>query len=150
MAWKYLHRRRVEFADTDMAGILHFSRYYVYMEQAEHAFFRSLGLSVVTRQGDVTIGWPRVSATCSFHAPAFFEDMLQIRLLVERKGVKSLTLAFEFVRDGERLAKGRMKTCCCRVRPGHRMQSIAIPPEFDERIQEAPSEARDFANWTDP
>ena len=150
MAWKYLHRRRVEFAETDMAGILHFACFYIYMEQAEHAFLRSLGLSVVTPDGDGTIGWPRVSASCSFYAPAFFEDVLDVRLLVERKGVKSLTFGFQFVRDSERLAKGRLKTCCCRVRPGQPMQSIPLPPAFDERIQEAPPEARDFANWIDP
>lgn len=39
-------RRRVEFAETDMAGIAHFSSFIIYMEQAEHALLRSLGTSV--------------------------------------------------------------------------------------------------------
>lgn len=39
-------RRRVEFAETDMAGIAHFSSFVIYMEQAEHALLRSLGTSV--------------------------------------------------------------------------------------------------------
>jgi YbgC/YbaW family acyl-CoA thioester hydrolase len=38
---------RVEFTDTDMAGIVHFSSFFRYMEVTEHAFFRSLGFSIV-------------------------------------------------------------------------------------------------------
>ena len=46
-------RRRVEFRDTDMAGIVHFSVFFAYMEQAEHELLRSLGLGVgPKRRGD--------------------------------------------------------------------------------------------------
>ena len=43
MAHAFTMQRRVEFAETDMAGILHFSNYFRFMESVEHAFFRSLG-----------------------------------------------------------------------------------------------------------
>ena len=46
MAHEYRYRRRVEFSETDLAGIVHFSNYFRYMEAAEHEFFRSLGLSI--------------------------------------------------------------------------------------------------------
>jgi acyl-CoA thioesterase FadM len=42
--------RRVEFAETDAAGIVHFSSFFLYMEQAEHALFRSLGLSIFRKR----------------------------------------------------------------------------------------------------
>ena len=35
--------RRIEFADTDMAGLVHFARFFVFMETAEHAFLRAAG-----------------------------------------------------------------------------------------------------------
>jgi len=35
--------RRVEFGDTDMAGIVHFARFFCFMESAEHEMLRSLG-----------------------------------------------------------------------------------------------------------
>ena len=38
--------RRVQFSETDMAGIAHFSNFFRMMEEVEHAFFRSVGLSV--------------------------------------------------------------------------------------------------------
>ena len=46
MPYEFRCRQRVEFADTDMAGIVHFSNFFRYMERAEHEFLRSLGLSV--------------------------------------------------------------------------------------------------------
>lgn len=60
MTAQFITTRRVEFADTDMAGIIHFANYYRYMEEAEHAFFRSLGLRIMQSQPDGSvIGWPR-------------------------------------------------------------------------------------------
>lgn len=121
--------RRVEFCETDMAGIVHFACFYRYMEEAEHQYFRSLGLSIMQKHGDGTvIGWPRVSAKCSFEAPAFYEDLIEIRITVDRVGVKSLTMNYEFWRDETRLARGTMKTVCCRFVHGEKMRSIEIPP----------------------
>lgn len=114
-----------------MAGIVHFANFYRYMEEAEHAFFRSVGRSISERQPDGTIiGWPRVSAACSFKSPAFYEDLIEIRVIVERVGVKSLSMRYEFFRDETPLAKGTMKIVCCMFRPGGPMESIAIPEEF--------------------
>lgn len=129
---KFTTTRRVEFCDTDMAGIVHFSTFYKWMEQAEHDYFRSLGLSIVTQTGkDGTYGWPRVMAKCRFESPAHYDDMVELRLTVVRRGVKSLTYSCEFWRDDVRLAIGDMKTVSCVVRPGEKLQSIEIPPEFD-------------------
>lgn len=122
-----------------MAGIVHFSTFYKWMEQAEHDYFRSLGLSIVTPQPDgSTIGWPRVSARCRFESPAFYEDIIELRLSVTRRGVKSLTYACEFWRDQTRLATGEMKTVACRVRHGEKLTSVEIPVEF-AAIQESDS-----------
>jgi len=114
----YVAQRRVEFADTDMAGIVHFSSFYRWMEEAEHEFFRTLGLRIMEKNDDGTyIGWPRVNASCHFEAPAHHENILDIEIQVERIGFKSLTLYAEFKHNGKRLAYGRMKTACCLCRP---------------------------------
>jgi acyl-CoA thioester hydrolase len=138
MSAQFVTRRRVEFSDTDMAGIIHFASYYRYMEEVEHAWFRSLGLSVMQPRDDGSvIGWPRISAACTFEAPARFEDVLEIRLNVERKGVKSVTVAYEFFRDETRVAHGRMKVACCICRPNAPLESIPLPPEYNNVIHEA-------------
>ena len=141
MMTQFTTTRRVQFGDTDMAGIIHFASFYHYMEEAEHEFFRSLGLSIMQQQPDGSvIGWPRVSASCSFDAPAYFEDVLEVRLNVSRKGVKSLTFEVEFWRDETRIAHGRMKTACCICRHDQPLESIAIPADYDEKIHEVSSE----------
>ncbi len=94
--------RRVEFVETDMAGIVHFSRFYIWMEQIEHEFFRSIGLSIMQKLDDRTvIGWPRVSAQCRFESPARYDELVTARLTVQRIGVKSLTFDIVF-RRGEK------------------------------------------------
>src|SRR4051812_9220875 len=111
---QFVLQRRVQFAETDMAGNVPFANFFRDMEECEHAYFRSLGLSIMRTAADGTvIGWPRVRCSCSYEAPARFDDLLEIRLNVSRKGVKSLTLEFEFWRGETRLARGTMKTVCC-------------------------------------
>ncbi len=141
MPCQFQFRRRIEFAETDMAGIVHFSNFYRYMEQTEHEFFRSLDLSLMLPQPDGSIiGWPRVSASCSFKAPAYYNDFLDLTLRVERRGVKSLTYRFDMTRGDTLIAVGQMKTVCCRFRPGQPLESIEIPPPYSERIEEAPQD----------
>ncbi|QDT15411.1 acyl-CoA thioesterase [Alienimonas californiensis] len=143
----YVHRRQVQFSETDMAGIVHFAQFYRYMEEAEHAFLRSVGLSVMMHNADGSIlGWPRVRCQCGFKAPAFFEDQLDIEVRVQRIGVKSLTLDFIVTRDdgpeanGGRptlIAEGSMKTVACTFTPDRKMTSVPVPEAFLSRVEEA-------------
>ncbi len=81
---KHRATRRVEFHDTDSAGIMHFSAFFQFMEEAEHELLRSVGLSVFMPPGgdnteDVPLSWPRVSANCDFRNALRFEDEVSIR-----------------------------------------------------------------------
>jgi YbgC/YbaW family acyl-CoA thioester hydrolase len=129
--------RRVDFGDTDMAGIVHFANFFRYMEAAEVAYLRARGLSVKLAWGDLEIGFPRVSASCDYIKPARFEDLLDIDVTVERIGAKSVTYAFEFSRAGEVLARGRVTSVCCRVAPGRPLEAIEIPAGFRQLLESA-------------
>ena len=96
MAHEFKLTRRVEFSDTDLAGIVHFSAFFRWMESTEHAFYRSLGFSAHGPQDGREIGWPRVHAECDYMAPLRFEDEVEIHLLVREKNKKSLKLEFNF------------------------------------------------------
>lgn len=127
----FLTTRRVEFCDTDLAGIVHFSNFYRYMEQAEHAFFRAVGLKIHGRLVDGTqYGWPRVAASCSFHAPAFYEQIVEIRITIVRRSPRSLTSKYEFYRGDTHLADGEMKTAFCVFPVGGPMRSENLPDEI--------------------
>ncbi len=139
VAVQFTMSRRVQFSETDMAGIVHFANYYKYLEETEHAFFRSLGMRLMHEQADgVILGWPRVRATCSFEAPAFYDDVLEIDLIILRKGVKSLTFGFRVRRGATPVAFGEVKTVCCAWRKGEPFHSVPIPPELDARLVESP------------
>ena len=126
--------RRVAFSDTDMAGIVHFSRFFVFMEAAEHAFLRALGTSVSTEWDGNKIGWPRLEATCTYLSPAVFEDVLDIHLRVIRKGTKSLTYRFDFFCGETAIARGELSTVCCICNPGEKIRSIPIPDFIADQI----------------
>src|SRR5580704_1212282 len=120
-------QHRVQFSETDMAGIMHFSNYFRLMEEVEHAFFRSLGLSVVMQHEGMHIGWPRVAANCEYFGPCRFEDELQIVLRVARLGEKSFSYEVDFLLAGRRIALGKITSVCCLIETGG-MKSIPIPP----------------------
>jgi acyl-CoA thioester hydrolase len=126
--------RRVEFRDTDAAGIIHFSAFFHYMEEVEHEFLRSLGLSVLARDADGIVSWPRVSASCQFRGAVQFEDLLDIELRLTRIGEKSITYAFQFAHQGRNVADGEITAVCCRISQDGPPRSIPIPPEVLARI----------------
>lgn len=135
MSSPFIYRHRVEFYETDLAGIVHFANYYRYMEVAEHSFFRSLDLLIHDKLPDGTVfGWPRVTASCSFSAPARYGEEIEIRVTVLRRTKRSLTTSYEFYRGEKLLATGEMKTAYCIVPVGGELQSIDMPPEYFERL----------------
>ena len=127
--------RRVEFCETDAAGIAHFASLICYMEQAEHAFWRHLGTSVVVLEEDLHIGWPRVHVQCDYRGSAKFEDVLQISVRLLKLGSKSLTFGFTILRGGKAIAEGQMVTVCCEVRSHEALRSIVIPDSLREKLR---------------
>lgn len=134
--------RRVEFGDTDMAGIVHFANFFRYMEAAEHAFFRSLGYSVVTTQFAPPLGWPRVHASCDYLHPLRFEDEFEIHLRVREKRSKALTYEFLFLKpaspEPQLVARGRITAVCVTRDPQGQMHASHIPHSLADLIQVAP------------
>jgi YbgC/YbaW family acyl-CoA thioester hydrolase len=137
MAAPFRTTRRMEFADTDMAGIVHFANFFRFMESAEMEFFRSRGLSGSMRWEGYKIGFPRVSASCDYLKPVRFEDILEITLQVANTGRKSITLTFEFSKDSEVVARGQISAVCCREGAGQEIESIPIPAEIRAKLLDA-------------
>lgn len=97
----FRHRRAVEFADTDLAGIMHFANFFRFVESAEHAFFRSLGFRVHTSDGQLHEGWPRLEVSCQYRKPARFEQTLEICLRIEEVRTSSVRYGFWIFDDSE-------------------------------------------------
>ena len=143
-AHRYVHRELVQFSDTDMAGIMHFANFFRFMERAEHAFFRSLGFTVMDAQvpKEERVGWPRIHASCDYVAPLRFEDEVEIELLVEEIRTRALRYVFRVRKlDGTLAAEGRIAIVCVRKeKTTGQMKAVEIPPRIRERIESAPVE----------
>ena len=134
MKFPFTTKRTVQFCDTDAGGIMHFTAYFKYMEQAEHEMLRHLGLSVFTEIDGQTISWPRVSTECDFKQPAVFEDELTIQLGIERLGTKSVTYRSQFLREDQLVAQGHIVAACCRV-DGDQPRAVEIPDSLVTSLQ---------------
>jgi len=138
MAHEFRMQRRVAYAETDAAGIAHHTHFFLYMEEAEHAFIRSLGLSIFSEEGDRVLSWPRVSCSFDFDQPLRYDDAFDVCLSVERVGDKSVTYRVEIEKDGEIVATGRSTTVCCALLPDGSIESVAIPDAFRSQLEVAP------------
>ncbi len=149
MAYEYKRQRRVEFAETDLAGIVHFSRYYRYMEEAEHEFLRSLGLSVhhETSPGKV-IGFPRVSSKCEYFRPIRFEDEFVVHVWISKKSTRTLEYSFRLSLDDQPVAQGQMVVIACLVEQGEgtqmKIQAVPLPEPYVAALEVAPYPPLEF------
>ena len=143
MSYEFEVTRRVEFSETDMAGLMHFSNYFRFMETAEHGFCRSLGIPIVGSGPGVGMCLPRVHVECDYSVPLRFEDEVQVRLLVERKSRRSLTYQFRFMRlngaSPQEVARGRMTIVSIEFQPDGSLQAVPLPAAIASQVEQAPA-----------
>ena len=125
-------RRRVFFYEVDSAGIVHFSNYFRYMEEAEHALWRAAGLSIAHREAGV--GFPRVAASFEYKRPLRFEDEVDIRIRITAISQRSMKYTCELTRDGEAIAIGSATIVCVTQQPDKSMKAVTIPPGIASRF----------------
>jgi acyl-CoA thioester hydrolase len=141
----FTYHRRVLFHETDLAGLVHFSNFYKYLEEAEHAFYRSLGLSVHPAAGErqaIKAGWPRVHASCDFKCPLFFEEEFTIILTVQEMRARSIRYAATFWKN---MATSPVEVASAEMsivrvewsEVAGKIQAVEIPPAFREKITRA-------------
>jgi acyl-CoA thioester hydrolase len=131
----FVMQRRVELVDTDMAGIVHFSAFFRYVETAEHEFFRSLGLSIISQLKERQLGWPRVSCDFEFIKPLRFGDVFEVHLSVKRIGKSSITYEACIVKEGTILARGHSTSVCCVIGAESRLCPVDIPSDVDGKLR---------------
>jgi YbgC/YbaW family acyl-CoA thioester hydrolase len=136
--FEYRLKRRVQFHETDMAGLVHFSVFFRYMEEAEHALWRSAGLSIHPPGSD--IGWPRLEAAFDYHRALRFEDEFEAWMRIVAMDERTIRYECRLTRDGDKIATGRLKISCAIRRPNEPMRGQPIPPEIAERLRVAPPE----------
>src|SRR4051794_4233372 len=101
----FQHTIRVRYQECDAQGVVYFARYPEYYDLALTELWREM---LGSYQAMVDGGTDLVVAQMSieYHAPARFEDLIDVQLTVERLGETSMLSTYAIVRDGERLAEG--------------------------------------------
>jgi len=130
--------RRVQFHETDLAGVVHFSCYFRYMEEAEHALWRAAGLSIHPQGAE--FGWPRVHASFDYQRALRFEDEFEIWIRIVAIEERTIRYTCLLSRGETRIATGRFTIACASLRPDQPMRGIPIPPEIRARLAVAPAE----------
>ena len=131
----FIYQRRVQFAETDLAGIVHFSMIFRYMEEAEHALWRSAGLTIAERGSE--IGWPRVSAACEFRNPLRFEEEFEVHVRLGSIKTRSLEYEFTLVREDAVIAVGTITSVCIRKTADGKMRAAEIPSDILRKLRAA-------------
>ena len=129
---EYVHRRRVQFYETDAAGIVHFSWFFRYMEEAEHALWREAGLSIAPAGAE--IGWPRIAAAFDYHRPLHFEEEFEVSIAIAAINRKTIQYTCVITRGPTKIATGNLTIACVRKRGREPLKAIDIPPEIAERF----------------
>jgi YbgC/YbaW family acyl-CoA thioester hydrolase len=147
MASEFALTRTVEFAETDMAGIMHFSNYFRWMEACESAFVRSLGVPLISFTPGEVVGWPRVQATCDFRAPLRYGDEVEVRLFVKEIRTRAVVYVFQFRKvvagrpEPALAAQGEIAAVCVTADGRGGMVAQPLPTDVRAKLQVAPPAA---------
>lgn len=128
----FVHRQVVQFVDTDMAGIVHFSNFFRYMEAAEDAFLKQVGVALVDLSGGKHVSLPRLSARCDYRSPARYGDVLDVSVWVKELRDKTVRYSFQFSTDGRLVAEGEVLAIYCEVTD--QLRSVRIPDSIRQSL----------------
>ncbi len=130
----FRYSRRVQFSETDLAGIAHFSAFFRFMEEAEHALWRAAGLSIGA--AEKTGGWPRVAAAFEFKRPLRFEDEFEVTVCIAELTRRSIRYGFTVTSGDALIGTGTMTAVCTKKEDGQ-LVAVELPPDVIARLQAA-------------
>jgi len=137
-------RRRVQFSETDAAGLVHFTCFFKFFEDAEHALWREAGLSIHSENS--LVGWPRISASCEFIRPLKFEQEFDVVVRITEMTRRTITYGGEITRGGERVASGTWRIACVDKLADGTLRSTEIPADVAERLKHFEHRPSDLAH----
>jgi len=122
---------RVRYPECDPMRIVHHSRYFVYFEMARTELFRANGgnYDEFEKQG---LSFVVVRTDCHYLKPAFYDDVLQVSVFVEKVTRAKVIHRYEVRRNGELLTEAHI-TLGLVNREGHVTQIPSDLPGFEQR-----------------
>ncbi len=98
---------RVRYPECDPMRVVHHSRYFVYFEMARTELFRANGgnYDEFEKSG---FSFVVVRADCRYLKPAFYDDVLQVAVMVEKVTRAKIVHRYEVRRNGELLTEAHI------------------------------------------
>src|SRR6476661_8275495 len=104
----FFHGLRVRWAEVDMQAIVFNGHYLTYFDVAFTEYWRATGLPGVMQQAEDGQEMFARKATIEYHAPAHFDDMLDIGVRCAALGRSSMRYVLEIYRGEEFLISGEL------------------------------------------
>jgi acyl-CoA thioester hydrolase len=128
--FKFSATTRVGFSDTDAQGVVYYGRYMPYFDLARVEYHRQLELMGIEGPGEFVMRAMHVE----YHAPARFDDLIEVDVRVARIGTTSITYEFAAYLEPDVLAVTATQTLVLVDLAGRR--PLPIPDSFRRRIAE--------------
>jgi acyl-CoA thioester hydrolase len=98
---------RVRYPEVDRMGVAHHRNHFVWFEIGRTELMREAGLPYAGLE-DAGLYLPVIEATCSYHAPARYDEELRVTTTIETVSPVRATFAYrlERIADGRLLATG--------------------------------------------
>jgi YbgC/YbaW family acyl-CoA thioester hydrolase len=130
-----IYQRRVQFAETDMAGQVHFSVFFRYMEEAEHAIWRKAGMRIAAEGREYQ--WPRISAHCDFKSRLKVDDEFEVRTEMAKVTNRTIQWAHTLMVGDRLVASGTVTAVCVKPQPDGTFKAVAMPAEILNKLRAA-------------
>ena len=132
----YRYRRRANYYETDMMGIVHHSNYLRFFEEARIAFMRHLGCDVMQMEREGII-IPNVDAYARYYVPVRFDEEVDVEVCLRQFTGARMEFAYRIINaEGALAAEGH--TTHCFVRSNFKPISLRLTyPEYCRRLSEA-------------
>ncbi|AGT32310.1 4-hydroxybenzoyl-CoA thioesterase [Geobacillus genomosp. 3] len=126
---------RVNFGDTDAAGIVYYPNYFKWFDIAGHQFFRSIGLPPAKLMKEQNIILPLLDVGCTFERPLYYDDIITIKTAVEEVNRKTIKLRHEVFRGEVRTGYGFELRGWVKEENG-RIFAVPIPDDVRQLLEE--------------
>lgn len=125
--FRYAAYTRVAFSDTDAQGVVYYGRYMPYFDLARVEYHRHLG--TVELGGEFAMR----ASTVEYHAPARFDDLLEVFVRIERIGTTSVTYDHRAYRADDDALMATAKQTLVLI-DGAKRRPLPVPESFRAQV----------------
>lgn len=138
---------RVNWGDTDKAGIVYYPNYFKWFDIAGHQFFRSVGLSISGLFAKEQVILPLLDVRCTFENPLYYDDIITVKTGVAEINRKTIKLEHQIYRGDIRTGHGYELRGWVKEVDG-KLSAVPIPEHVIEILrQDQPTDKNQINPW---